>query len=57
MVRFIVGTILAVAKGRYTLDNIKEKLTTDVHKNVPFKVPPHGLYLEQVYYEGDDFNA
>lgn len=54
MVRILVGTMLAVAKGKYTLEQVKEKLETKVHQNVSFKVPPVGLYLEKVYYEGDE---
>ena len=54
MVRILVGTMLAVAKGKYTLEQVKEKLESKVHQNVSFKVPPVGLYLEKVYYEGDE---
>ena len=54
MVRIIVGTILAVGKKRFTLEQIEEKLNSKIHQNVSFKVPPEGLYLEKVYYEGEE---
>ncbi len=54
MVRFIVGTIIAVARNKITIEEVKERINCDVIKTVPFKVPAHGLYLERVYYEGDE---
>ena len=57
MVRILVGTILAVSKGKYTFKQIEEKLTSNIHQNVSFKVPPQGLYLDKVFYEGDDISC
>lgn len=57
MVRILVGTILAVSKGKYTLKQIEEKLISNIHQNVSFKVPPQGLYLDKVFYEGDDISC
>lgn len=50
MVRNICGTILEVARGRFTTSFIEETL----HKGGPFRglcAPAHGLVLAEVYYK------
>ena len=52
MVRFLVGTMLEVSRGRYKvgnfLDLINNKITTNI---VAVKAPSKGLILSQVFYE------
>lgn len=50
MVRFIVGTLIEVGRGRLGMDTVKRLLTGQA-SNVKFKVsPPCGLYLNEVKY-------
>lgn len=50
MVRIMAGTLIAVAVGRLTLDDVKEALLTGKRKKAGFTAPPEGLYLNKVYY-------
>ncbi len=54
MVRMIIGTVLAVGRGSYSIEQLKSKIDSIQRENVSFKVPPEGLYLDKVFYEGDE---
>jgi tRNA pseudouridine38-40 synthase len=51
MVRMIVGTLVAVGRGRFSLSEIKEALTSQNRRFVGPTAPPHGLFLWKVTYE------
>ncbi|MFA5481663.1 MAG: tRNA pseudouridine synthase A, partial [Bacilli bacterium] len=50
MVRMIVGTLIEIGMGRFTLAETKELLDNKNRHFVNFKAPPHGLYLVEVAY-------
>lgn len=56
MVRMIIGTVLAYALHKITLEEIRFKLETTIRNNVSFKVPPEGLTLKEVYYKKEQIN-
>lgn len=51
MVRYLVGTMIAVAEGRFSTNDFNQ-LIKNPQKNVRlFKAPPEGLILEKVDYD------
>ena len=50
MVRLIVGTLIAVGKGKLTLEQVKKALEQGDKSCVGEKMPAHGLYLYEVEY-------
>jgi tRNA pseudouridine38-40 synthase len=54
MVRYLVGTMVDIARARRPLDDMTALLSgaADVETSPP--APPEGLYLTRVYYEGED---
>ena len=50
MVRYLVGTMFEVARGRYSLTDFMDLLQNKGSKSV-VKAPAHGLYLNRVEYE------
>jgi len=54
MVRYLVGTMVDVARARRPLADMSALLrgAADVETSPP--APPEGLYLTRVYYPGDD---
>lgn len=50
MVRNIVGTLLEVAEGKYSLEELREILAVKDRKKAGQAAPPHGLFLMQVLY-------
>ena len=50
MVRYLVGTMLEVARGRYTLKDFKNLLNNRQTKAVVVRAPAQGLFLKKVYY-------
>ena len=50
MVRIIVGTLVEVAYGRFTPEDVENILKSKLRKNAGQTAPPHGLYLNRVVY-------
>jgi tRNA pseudouridine38-40 synthase len=50
MVRFLVGTMVDVARGRQPAGTIARLLETTHNADTSAPAPPHGLFLEQVHY-------
>lgn len=53
MVRFLVGTMVAVATGRRPLADVARLLAADANDDVSPPAPPHALYLDAVRYPAD----
>ncbi len=53
MVRILVGTILDVTAGRLTLESVKRALETGDRKCAGATAPACGLYLDEVWYQGE----
>ena len=51
MVRYLTGTMLEVARGRYTLADFKSLLKNKKTEAVVVRAPAHGLFLKKVYYD------
>lgn len=51
MVRNIVGTLVAVGKGKISVDQFKKILDARDRKRAGATAPAHGLFLKKVYYE------
>jgi tRNA pseudouridine38-40 synthase len=51
MVRALVGTMLGVSSGRFTVDQFTELLAGAPRSQAGDTAPPHGLYLESVSYD------
>ncbi|RKY23610.1 MAG: tRNA pseudouridine(38-40) synthase TruA [Planctomycetota bacterium] len=50
MVRNIVGTLLEVGRGKMTPDDVRRIVKSGKRRLAGPKAPPHGLYLERVFY-------
>jgi len=50
MVRYLVGTMLEVARGRYPSSDFESLLNNKQTKAVVVRAPAQGLFLKQVYY-------
>ena len=50
MVRYLVGTMIEVARGRYVVEDFIDLLHNRGNKSV-VRAPAHGLYLNRVIYE------
>ncbi len=55
MVRAIVGTHLAVGKGKLTIDEFREVIESKVRSNAGLSAHACGLYLTKVEYPEDVF--
>ena len=51
MVRYLVGTMLEVARGRYTLSDFENLLNNKETEAVVLRAPAQGLFLKQVIYD------
>ena len=51
MVRYLTGTMLEVARGRYTLADFKSLLKNEKTEAVIVRAPARGLFLRKVYYD------
>lgn len=50
MIRIIVGTLLAVGRGRMSIDGFREVVSAADRSRAGVTAPPHGLYLTNVRY-------
>jgi len=50
MVRIIVGTMIDVGRGKLTPPQVKDILDSRRRTEASFTAPPHGLFLEKVFY-------
>lgn len=50
MVRIIVGTLIEVAYGRFSPDDMRKIIDSHDRKNAGMTAPPEGLYLNKVKY-------
>ena len=51
MVRFLVGTMLEVARGRYEVKDFKNLIDGNQTKAVVVRALAQGLFLKKVYYD------
>ena len=51
MVRYLVGTILEVARGRYEVRDFNNLVNASQTEAVVVKAPAQGLFLKKVYYD------
>jgi tRNA pseudouridine38-40 synthase len=54
MVRMIVGTLIEIGQNRFSIEEAKSLLDTDVFNRVRFKAPAQGLYLATIEYGGKE---
>lgn len=54
MVRIMVGTLTDITLGRIKPDTIPEIIASCERKNAGVTAPPQGLYLNRVYYSGEE---
>ena len=50
MVRMIVGMLIYVGNGKYSIKDVEDLLKLKNAKNVPYNIKPNGLYLIKVSY-------
>ena len=50
MVRILVGTLVEVAYGRFTADDVERILAERRRASAGMTAPPDGLYLNRVVY-------
>jgi len=55
MVRRITGVLVEVGRGNLTQKDIQRFLSISSDQPAQYTAPPSGLFLEKVYYEGDQF--
>ena len=51
MVRYLVGTMLEVSRGRYELDDFKSMINGSQTEAVVVRAPAQGLFLKKVFYD------
>ena len=51
MVRYLIGTMLEVARGKYTVQNFIDLLDRNTTEVVVARAPAKGLFLKKVYYD------
>jgi tRNA pseudouridine38-40 synthase len=54
MVRILVGTMIDIGRGRMEPETMAEILAGRERRRAGFTAPPVGLFLEEVFYDGDD---
>ncbi len=54
MVRIMVGTLTDITLGRIMPDTIPDIIASCERKNAGVTAPPQGLYLNRVYYSGEE---
>jgi len=53
MVRFLVGTMVEVARGRISIEDFKLLLDNSHKSLMVFRAPAQGLFLVNVHYQDD----
>lgn len=53
MIRIMAGVMVACARGKMRIEQVKDMLETGVRINEATTLPPNGLFLYRVLYEGD----
>jgi tRNA pseudouridine38-40 synthase len=53
-VRQIVGVLAEVGRGKIDLSDISRFLSTQSEEPAKFTAPPSGLFLEKIYYQGEN---
>jgi tRNA pseudouridine38-40 synthase len=56
MVRFLVGTMLEIAGGRRSMEDLDAALETGDRSRAGIPAAARGLFLEKVFYDGDNVN-
>ena len=51
MVRLLVGTMIEVARNRFTLEDFRNILKCEESKLTAVRAPSVGLFLNKIYYE------
>lgn len=51
MVRIIMGSILEIGMNKQTTSSLEQVFKSGIRQEAGYTVPPHGLFLEQVYYD------
>ncbi len=51
MVRYLVGTMVEISRGKYKLEKYKNLIDYPVENVQIYKAPPRGLVLTQVDYD------
>ncbi len=51
MVRILTGTLVSAGRGKISVSEIEEMLSTGTRRNEAVTLPPHGLFLYRVFYE------
>jgi len=54
LVRRLVGTIAEVGRGKLSIQEVEKYLRTYSNEPARLTSPPSGLFLERVYYPGDE---
>ena len=54
MVRQIIGVLAEIGRGNLSEKDIQRFLTTETDEPAKYTAPPSGLFLEKVYYKGDE---
>jgi len=55
MIRIMAGTLVDIARGQLPPDRIQEVLKSGKRAHAGITAPPHGLILDQVFYNPDPF--
>lgn len=51
MVRYLVGTMVEVARGRFTIQQFESLISNEKNELMVYRAPAHGLFLWRVEYE------
>ena len=51
IVRYLVGSMIAISKGKYSIEQLKNELDNPNSDSKQFKAPAYGLLLNHISYE------
>lgn len=57
MVRRMIGVLVEIGRGKLSENDLEEFLSIKSKKPAKYTAPPSGLYLEKVYYKGDELKT